>query len=124
MNERSQTTFQWENGKKFSIYYSKDGSFKPNRSIIGQAYPNPFNSRITIPLLASDQDQSFHFQVIDASGKEIANIQKSINKVGQDVLEWDGKDASGNEVMNGLYFFRMSLNGEEKVMRVIKNKTN
>ncbi|MEO9869100.1 T9SS type A sorting domain-containing protein [Ekhidna sp.] len=124
MSQVSQIAFEWGNGKQFSIYYSKDGDFIPNQSIVGQVYPNPFTDRLMIPLLTNDQDQSIAFQIIDTAGKEIINSYKSFNQSGLHLIEWDGKDVNGHEVSNGVYFFRISLNGQERMVRIIKNKVN
>ena len=123
MSQMSQISFQWKNGKQFSIHYSEDGSFVPSQSMVGQAYPNPFNDQIEIPLLINDTDQSFSFQVIDATGKEIVNRSRSFNHSGLHTVTWDGKDINDQEISNGVYFFRMKLNGQEKVIRIIKNRT-
>ncbi len=124
MSQVSQIEFQWKNGGQFSVYYSKDGNFIPTNSILGQAYPNPFSNRLMIPVLTNEQAQSLSYQVMDATGREIIRSNRSFHQSGLHLLEWDGKDTNGNEVSNGVYFFRMNLNDQERIIRIVKNKTH
>lgn len=121
MELRSEIQFSWKDGQQFSIYYTEDGRFTPHQNHIGQAYPNPFNELIKIPILVKNSNQTLTVTVIDAAGKEVIKIQKSFDGGGVHLFEWDGKDENGHETSNGVYFYRVDLNGEEKVMRIIKN---
>ncbi len=121
MSLTAETQFNWENGRQFSIYYTEDGKFTPSQNHIGQVYPNPFEDLIKIPLLVKNENQLLSVTVIDAQGREINRLQKSFDGGGLHTFEWDGKDANGHEASNGVYFYKIDLNGKEKVVRIIKH---
>ncbi|MEP1096442.1 MAG: T9SS type A sorting domain-containing protein [Cyclobacteriaceae bacterium] len=120
MSQAAEYHFNWKNGKQFSIYYSKDGVFVPSHNHIGEAYPNPFNESIQIPLLVNSEEQLLVVTVVDAMGREVTQLRKSFDGGGLYTFEWDGKDVNGLEINDGVYFYQVDLNGKKKVIRVIK----
>jgi hypothetical protein len=76
----------------------------PSKYELAQNYPNPFNPSTTINLalpVASDYTVAIYNiagQLIRAySGHASAGVKSIV---------WDGKDASGNQVASGIYFYK------------------
>ncbi len=84
-------------------------------------YPNPFSSstRFVFTLTGSEIPQNFRIQIMTISGKVVREIfQDEIGPIhiGRNITQyaWDGKDNFGDQLANGVYFYRTTskLNGE------------
>lgn len=70
-----------------------------------KAYPNPFNSKVTIVLpseLKSDEANSF--QIYNAKGQLIKGWLDTKDLS----ITWDGKDNLGKKVPQGIYYYKMT----------------
>jgi len=77
-------------------------------------YPNPFTSstKFIFTLTGSEVPEEFKIQIMAVSGKVIREITKEELgpiTVGRNITEyaWDGTDEYGNELGNGVYFYRV-----------------
>ncbi|MFT5232561.1 MAG: Zn-dependent M28 family amino/carboxypeptidase [Candidatus Krumholzibacteriia bacterium] len=70
------------------------------------AFPNPFNPQVTVSF-SPEKDIEGEVAVYDLSGKQIAVVATGTFLRGQNVVQWNGTDASGREVSSGVYVFRM-----------------
>jgi hypothetical protein len=76
----------------------------PSRFELAQNYPNPFNPSTTINLalpVASD----YTVAIYNIAGQLIRAYSGNAN-AGVKSIVWDGKDASGNQVASGIYFYK------------------
>lgn len=75
-----------------------------------QNYPNPFNPSTTIrfrlPVSAHVQ-----LKVVNSLGQEVATLMDSPQNAGDVEVVWDGKNASGNRVASGIYFYQLDAKG-------------
>jgi hypothetical protein len=85
-------------------------------------YPNPFSTstRFVFTLTGSDIPDYFKIQIMTVSGRVIREITTDALgaiKIGNNISEfaWDGTDAFGDPLANGVYLYRVitSLNGKE-----------
>lgn len=85
-------------------------------------YPNPFTTqtKFVFTLTGSEVPEYFKIQIMTISGKVIREIMRNELgelHIGNNITEfsWDGTDAFGDEVANGLYLYRVvtKLNGKE-----------
>ena len=85
-------------------------------------YPNPFTSttQFVFTLTGSEVPQFFNIQIMTVSGKivrEITQAELGDLHIGQNITDfaWDGTDAFGNPLANGLYLYRVvaNLNGQK-----------
>ena len=94
-----------------------------NKSTITEVmnYPNPFSTstRFVFTLTGSEIPQNFRVQIMTITGKVIREIfQNEIGPIhiGRNITEyaWDGKDNFGDQLANGVYFYRVvtKLNNE------------
>jgi hypothetical protein len=77
------------------------------------AQPNPFGSS-TMLHLELPEDAQVHVQVVDALGKFVKSIASGALKKGAHRFE------IGSELQAGVYFVRLSLNGNSQTIKVLK----
>jgi len=83
--------------------------------------PNPFarGTTFTFTLTGNDDPQSAHIKIYTVAGRLIQDLDISAKvHIGAngyttqaDNLYWDGRDRDGNEIANGVYFYRVIING-------------
>lgn len=83
-----------------------------------QAYPNPFGAetRITFMLAGSRPPDEVRIRFFTVAGRRIRDIQVpgSFLQIGFNAIPWDGRDADGDEIANGYYFYELSVMNEGK----------
>ncbi len=82
-------------------------------------YPNPFsdNTYFTFELRGVLPPEEFKIKIFTVAGRLIREIIPSTPlQIGFNKIFWDGKDQDGDEVANGLYFYKIisKHNGEVK----------
>jgi flagellar hook assembly protein FlgD len=84
-------------------------------------YPNPFSTstRFVFTITGSELPTYFKIQIMTITGKvvrEILGDELGPLHIGRNVTDyaWDGKDEFGDQLANGVYFYRVvtKLNGE------------
>ena len=117
------------NGKDRNGNYSGENDYVASFQVITEAmisnvvnYPNPFttSTRFIFTLTGMEVPENLKIQVFSISGKvvrEITAAELGNVHIGRNISEyaWDGKDEFGNELGNGVYFYRVtaSINNEE-----------
>lgn len=118
--------------KEFELVVSNDFDI-----IVYGNYPNPFQDQTIFAYFVNLNDdlEEFEIRIYTVSGRLIRRIDSDINngindpdggarRKGYNELIWDGRDESGNEVANGLYFavVKGSYEGEtkEKILKVAR----
>lgn len=85
-------------------------------------YPNPFSSstRFVFTLTGDQIPEDLQIQIMTISGKVVREINEDELgpiRIGRNITEfaWDGKDAFGDPLANGVYLYRVKakINGEE-----------
>jgi hypothetical protein len=76
----------------------------PTKYALAQNYPNPFNPTTTIEL-ALPVASEYTVAIYNVAGQMIRTYGGYAN-AGVVKLEWDGRDASGNQVASGVYFYK------------------
>ncbi len=93
------------------IVRGQDGSLLPEYSVIESAYPNPFNSDITIVYSASNlgpQPPEIKLQVFDIQGRVVRTLVDERKAMGTYRAVWDGTNDSGQPVSSGTYIAKVS----------------
>lgn len=83
-------------------------------------YPNPFNQNITIEYNL-DVKSTVVIYIYDLNGKVVKKLFRGEQQAGNQQVIWDGSSTLGNEVINGLYFYSMLINGQAYSGRMVKN---
>ncbi len=79
-----------------------DNIVKPEKMLILQAYPNPFNAQISLNI-ASSAINDITIEIFDITGrliKRFENVNSNIPVI------WDGRNEGGQPVSSGVYFAR------------------
>ena len=90
---------------------SISGADKPNPAVAHQFrlmdnYPNPFNPETTIPFeLAASGDASL--SIYNLMGQKVTTLVTGYQPAGYHVVQWRGRDHSGQQVASGLYLVRL-----------------
>jgi uncharacterized delta-60 repeat protein len=79
---------------------------KPSEFSLFQNYPNPFNPATNIEFQLSKSGQ-VKIEIFNILGQKVRTLVDQYLKAGYKLVDWDGKDNSGNDVSSGIYFFRL-----------------
>jgi len=82
-------------------------------------YPNPFVNNLTFNFELKNSGK-VAIKIFDALGQPIKNIVVSAMTDGIHSIVWDGTDFNGKPVQNGLYFYRMNLNGNNYTGKILR----
>jgi hypothetical protein len=85
-------------------------------------YPNPFEEETTFAYLLSLPIDKLSLKIYTASGRLIRNLNPNRDAIGDPnplgadyhELVWDGTDDDGNDVANGVYFYKLEASGSGK----------
>lgn len=90
----------------------------PKSFSIGNAYPNPFNNKISLPFYI-DKAGVVSFSVYNILGNQIISDTKIYGDAGQKEIFLNGLDAKGVPLPAGSYFIKVS-NGEiSKIQKIL-----
>ena len=79
---------------------------------LGEAFPNPFNNNITIPI-KTNIDQSLTVDIVDALGKQVDILIRNKAIKSELSLQWDAKNFS-----TGTYFIRAITDEQIQIKKV------
>ncbi|CAN5670362.1 hypothetical protein BH10BAC5_BH10BAC5_14550 [soil metagenome] len=79
-------------------------------------YPNPFRTTtdFVFNLSGDKRPDSGTIKIFTAAGRLIKIVELPGLSVGYNKFTWDGRDTDGDEMANGVYFYKMILNGQSK----------
>lgn len=80
----------------------------PSAFALGEAFPNPFNSGVTIPF-GLDRRGAVMLAVYDLAGQRVTTLVSGERTAGPQVARWDGLDGSGRQVGSGVYLARLTV---------------
>ena len=95
--------------------------FQPTRFALFQNYPNPFNSSTTLHY-DLPEPSGVVISIYDVMGSEIIELVNEEQHYGYKKIVWNGKNAVGNKVAPGVYFYKAKLGDliETKKMVLVK----
>ena len=78
-------------------------------------YPNPMqgDTYFTFDLFASEAPQSCLIKIFTVAGRHVRDVRGSA-RVGFNQIYWDGKDGDGETMANGIYLYKLILEGSGK----------
>ena len=90
------------------------GDIRPERTLLAQNFPNPFNPETWLPFQLS-QSGFAAIQIYDASGRLIRTLDLGMKPAGYYLTRskaayWDGRNSSGERVASGSYFYTLETN--------------
>lgn len=91
--------------------------FAPAASLrLDQNVPNPFNPETTIRFDVPAPGAIVTLTIYDVAGRLVVRLLESERVAGARAVRWNGRDAAGNEVPSGVYFYRLET-GRESLSR-------
>ena len=57
--------------------------------------------------------------IYDISGRLVRSLEDKEQELGNFMIEWDGRDEMGREVVSGIYFFHLAGEKFENIQKVI-----
>ena len=100
---------------------SSDEALVPNRFLLHQNIPNPFNME-TVIQYSIPRTGHVALKIYDLLGQEVRTLVDRETSAGNHRVTWDGKDKNGTVVPSGVYVYRL-ISGEhveQRKMTVIK----
>ncbi len=81
-------------------------------------YPNPFRRttqiKYDIPCLSE-----VSVIIYDICGREVKSLINSKQDIGQYAVSWDGKDETGNNCSDGIYFITLKTDNNKEIKKII-----
>ena len=101
------------NGRAFRILDSLSSvSDIPDRHLLAQNFPNPFNPRTEISFFVESSGALVTLDVFDAAGRHIRTLVNDHLSTGDHLAVWNGTDELGIQVGSGVYLYRLEQDGE------------
>lgn len=107
MKAVSEYAFTFADKKQFKVIYSRDGEVKPGLTMLGQSYPNPFQSGVSIPIMLKAPQSRLQIHVYDLWGRRVRTLTRDAVQEGTVVFTWDGRTDDGRETDAGLYLYQL-----------------
>lgn len=76
-------------------------------------HPNPFSASTKIIYLLSQSGSRVRVSVYTVGGRLIRDFKDAPNALSYNELEWDGRDAQGDEIANGVYLYVIEAEGDD-----------
>ena len=91
--------------------YENPPSQTPKNFILGQNFPNPFNSTTIIPfsIPALLGHQPVSIKIFNTTGQEITELLNQELPEGSYLVRWDGTTHSGLAAASGVYFYTVTV---------------
>jgi len=86
---------------------------------LSQNFPNPFNSE-TVIHFNSGEGGEIEIKIYDTLGKKIKTLVSGFQNRGTAKVVWDGSNDNGRQVCSGVYFCRLRLKSQTKIIKLIK----
>ncbi len=109
--------------EKAVMTVSLDSIGTPKRSQLLQNYPNPFNPETWIPYQLSE-DASVSVSIYDTTGKLVRTLPLGFQSAGfyngrDRAAYWDGRNALGERVASGIYFYQLTTASFQQTRRLV-----
>jgi spore coat protein A len=90
----------------------------PSTVVLGQNEPNPFNP-ITQIRFALPAAGPVELSVYNVAGQLVQTLASGEYGMGEHVLTWNGRDARGNAVSSGVYFYKLNAGPSTHVKKMV-----
>ena len=81
-------------------------SIIPEKFVLGNNYPNPFNPETFIPLELPEGTE-VTLKIYNLLGEEIRTLHKGYLDTGRHIFKWNGTNQSGQRCPSGVYLYRI-----------------
>ncbi len=99
------------------------GSRIPTAFMLGQNFPNPFNPRTDISFqVAEDVTGQVDLSIYSLRGTKVRTLVSGALEPGTYSVTWDGRSDRGENLPSGVYFYRLTAEGESFTRKMILAK--
>ena len=100
-----------------------DNIGQPTQNLLLQNYPNPFNPETWIPYQLA-KDSSVSVSIYDTTGKLVRTLSLGFQAAGfynspERAAYWDGRNALGERVASGIYFYQLTTPTFQQTRRLV-----
>ena len=100
-----------------------DSIGQPDQNLLLQNYPNPFNPETWIPYQLSE-DSQVSISIYDTTGKLVRTLSLGFQSAGfynsqGRAAYWDGRNALGERVASGIYFYQLTTPAFQQTRRLV-----
>jgi hypothetical protein len=100
-----------------------DALIIPDRNLLGQNFPNPFNPETWIPYQLKDESE-VAIQIYDISGRLVRTMNLGYQSPGiyvtrDKAVYWDGRNNAGELMASGLYFYTLKTKAYTQTKRML-----
>ena len=100
-----------------------DSLGQPTQHLLLQNYPNPFNPETWIPYQLSE-DTSVSISIYDTTGQLVRTLSLGFQSAGfynsrERAAYWDGRNAFGERVASGIYFYELTTPAFQQTRRLV-----
>ena len=100
-----------------------DGIGQPTQNLLLQNYPNPFNPETWIPYQLSE-DSPVSIAIYDTTGQLVRTLSLGFQSAGfynsqGRAAYWDGRNALGERVASGIYFYQLTTPDFQQTRRLV-----
>ena len=93
---------------------------RPAQHQLGDAYPNPFNPAVVLPLDLATDAAGVSLTVYDVLGRRVRRVWDGSLEAGPHRFVWDGRDERGKAVAAGVYVYRAEVDGQVEAKKTTK----
>ena len=99
------------------------GDVRPQETLLAQNYPNPFNPETWIPYQLRESTEVL-IHIYDVSGRLVRTLDVGWQPVGSymtasSAAYWDGRNAIGERVASGIYFYTLQTSDFAATRRMV-----
>ncbi len=96
---------------------------RPTQNLLMQNYPNPFNPETWIPYQLSE-DSPVSVSIYDTTGRLVRTLSLGFQSAGfynsrSRAAYWDGRNAVGERVASGIYFYQLTTPAFQQTRRLV-----
>lgn len=101
-----------------SAIYDLNLEILPDKFVVMDNYPNPFNPKTTIQYeLPKEQEVSIY--IYDSIGRTIYSTELNKTQPGRHQFSWNGLNQLGNKVSTGIYFFQLKAGENMRTQKML-----
>jgi hypothetical protein len=91
---------------------------RPGDVFLMQNFPNPFNPSTAIRFSLPEQSQ-VELIIYSLLGQKLTTLVEGVRPAGLHTLHWDGRDASGRALADGVYLYRLQAGEQTQTRRLV-----
>ena len=100
---------------------ANDDNVTPVYTLDAKNYPNPFNPETTIAFSVPKAGPA-SLKIYNTKGQLVRTLVNDAREAGNHSVVWNGMDNQGNSVSSGLYFYRLSSDGNTVTRKMLLAK--